>query len=861
MSAEGGGQVKRAQASSPMLAPLIICAMAAISFALPPNARGETIPSDPLFGDQWALKNIQHPGVDIGATRAWDVSTGAPSVAVAIIDDGFDYTHPDLAPNLWINPGESGGGKESNGIDDDGNGFIDDVNGWDVLSNDNDAYPNDDDSIFRGATFSHGTNIAGMIGAKGNNGLGMTGVAWDVSLMNLRYTYSGVINRTKAIRYAGANGADVVNLSVSSTVYSREEADAIASFPNTLFVGIAANEGYNIDSRNLLYPCGHTEDNLVCVAATDQTDELPEFSNWGSRSVDLGAPGVDILGADLGGGYAGPGDSYGTSFSAAILSGAAALVYSVFPGQTGSWVKQRLIDTADSVPSLVGKTVSGRRLNVANALDVVKFPPDFTPPVTTIIASPPTLGNQANVSFTYASEADATFVCRLDSGSWASCSVDGHAYTDLDEGLHLFEVRAVDGAGNLELSSAQYPFTIDLTPPDTTITSGPSPIIHSSEAAFTYASSDANPTYECRLNQGSWISCSAGGKSLSGLGEGRHDFAVRAVDPAGNRDQNPATWQWITDVRSPTTTISGHPALLTQLVDASFSFAADENGATFKCNLDGLGWQSCQSPKHYSSLDEGVHEFSVQAIDAASTQEFDPPIFQWVVDSVPPETLITSGPPSLINRAAVGFTYSSEGNAAFECSLDGRAWEPCPVSGHPYAALGEGVHTFRVRSTDEAGNVDPTPARYQFTIDLSSPNTTITSGPSSVTHNADASFTYASDDPSATFECRLDQGAWLSCPVQGRDFNDLAEGSHSFAVRAVDQAGNTDLSPDMVNFELVAAPIAGPVFPFLPPAAAPARKQRQSRCKRGYRRQKINGKTRCKKIKKRHKGRPASIRR
>jgi subtilisin family serine protease len=255
------------------------------------------LPNDPLFGRQWALRNSGQrllatkgrPGADIDAPPAWDLDTGTPSLIVADVDTGADLHHPDLAANIWVNPAEIPG----NHVDDDGNGLTDDVNGWDWADSDSD--PDDSRSFDQG----HGTEVASMIGAVGNNGIGMTGVDWRVSLMPLRAaTLSDTIS---AFVYARQQGARVINFSAGFPFYSQALKDTIDNIGSVLVVNAADNggfDGHGDDSDRVAdFPCKFGSPNLICVAASNQRDKLTSFSNFGPRSVDLAAPGSNVLGA------------------------------------------------------------------------------------------------------------------------------------------------------------------------------------------------------------------------------------------------------------------------------------------------------------------------------------------------------------------------------------------------------------------------------------------------------------------------------------------------------------------------------------------------------------------------------------
>jgi subtilisin family serine protease len=249
--------------------------------------RVSALPNDPRFSSLWGLHAALD--ADIDAPEAWDVTFGSTDVVVAVIDSGVAYGHPDLAPNIWVNPDE----EDGNGLDDDGNGFVDDVRGWDFVQGDN--APLD----FNG----HGTHVAGTIGAVGNDAFGVAGVGWNTKLMALRAgdAYGGLSDDAiiGAITYACLEGAQVINASWGGADDSQALSDAISSCPNTLFVAAAGNgsfDGIGDDNdAEAVYPCSDPADNLVCVAATNSKDARAGFSNYGATSVDLAAPGVGTV--------------------------------------------------------------------------------------------------------------------------------------------------------------------------------------------------------------------------------------------------------------------------------------------------------------------------------------------------------------------------------------------------------------------------------------------------------------------------------------------------------------------------------------------------------------------------------------
>lgn len=330
-------------------------------------------PNDPDFSKMYNLKNTgQYRGTidsDIDATEAWDATTGDPGTTVAVIDSGVDINHPDLRSNIWTNHDEI----PDNAVDDDKNGYVDDVHGWDFVNN--------DAGLFDGSGDGHGTHVAGIIAAEGNNLVGVTGINWRAEIMPLKFMYNGkgtVSDAVKALNYAVAEGARISNNSYGwydncSGCFARSLRDAIAAANQRghLFVAAAGNgfDDYAGDDNDQLpfYPANYAIPNIVSVAATNQQDTLTSFSNYGANTVDLGAPGKTILSTVPGGGY---GYGEGTSMAAPHVAGAAALILSHEPGLGADAVKARLLASVDKEPALEGKLVSGGRLNVAKALGI-----------------------------------------------------------------------------------------------------------------------------------------------------------------------------------------------------------------------------------------------------------------------------------------------------------------------------------------------------------------------------------------------------------------------------------------------------------------------------------------------------------
>jgi subtilisin family serine protease len=326
----------------------------------------QAVPNDPDFSQLYGLNNTGQTGgvfdADIDATEAWDTFTGSYDSVIAVIDTGIDYTHPDLAANIWTNPGEIAG----NGLDDDGNGFVDDIHGYDFINNDGD--PMDDNA--------HGTHVAGTIGAVGNNGVGVVGVNWNSSIMALKfldadgsgYTSGAVaaINYATMMRTQYGINVRVTNNSWGGSGFSQSLYNAIvaSSAADMLFIAAAGNSNSNNDSSPS-YPASYDLDNIISVAATDAGDNLAWFSSYGKTTVDLAAPGVGVLSTVPGNGYS---SFSGTSMATPHVAGVAALAFGYAPDATARQVKDAILAGVDPVSSLANITVTGGRLNAASTL-------------------------------------------------------------------------------------------------------------------------------------------------------------------------------------------------------------------------------------------------------------------------------------------------------------------------------------------------------------------------------------------------------------------------------------------------------------------------------------------------------------
>ena len=343
------------------------------------------IPNDPNFSQQWSLRNTgtggSKVGADIGAVNAWDTRSSASTVIVAVIDSGLYLQHPDIAANLWTNPGEVAG----DGIDNDRNGYIDDLHGINsIVASSTAAAGNPGDD------HGHGTHVAGIIGAVGNNGTGIAGVAWQVRIMPLKFLGSdgrgSLSDALECLSYAIAHGARIINASFggdsSDSGFSKAELDAVkaARDQGVILVCAAGNDAADTD-QTPNYPGNYPVENIVTVSNSTNLDDMAPSSNRGSGSCDLFAPGSEILSL----GHVGAGSAYvsktGTSMSAPHVAGALALLKAQYPADNYRELINRLLRGTSKVAAFDGKCQTGGRLNLAQALamgDKRPFNDDFS---------------------------------------------------------------------------------------------------------------------------------------------------------------------------------------------------------------------------------------------------------------------------------------------------------------------------------------------------------------------------------------------------------------------------------------------------------------------------------------------------
>jgi subtilisin family serine protease len=509
--------------------------------------RVDAQPNDQFVGLQWGVNNtgqdirgvLGTSDADIDGFEAWDTRTSAAGVVVAVIDTGIQWDHPDLDGNIWSNTDEIAG----NGIDDDNNGYVDDIRGWDFFSNDNN--PTD--------TEGHGTHVAGTIGAEGNNGIGVAGVAWDVQLMPLRFlgpNGGSTSDAIAALNYAVANGARISNNSWGGGGFSTAMRDAIANARNQnhLFVAASGNDGVNTDNSPH-YPSSYSENNIISVAATDNRDGIASFSNFGVSTVDIGAPGVDIASTYNGNGYVW---NSGTSMASPHVAGAAAVLLAHNPSWTYAQLRDRLFSTARPTNSMNNTTAIGGVLNLQAALAGGGGPANTAPSAT--IGSPSngstfSEGNSVNFSGNASDSEDGNISASL---IWTS-NLDGQigagasfAISSLSVGTHTITASVSDSGGMSDSDSVNVTIESDEPPSSPPATPG-RPLLSNlggGSVGISWADNSNNETsFEVRRQQRvgrSWTNtttvASVGAdvtSTVDTVSNGRWRYRVRAVNASG----------------------------------------------------------------------------------------------------------------------------------------------------------------------------------------------------------------------------------------------------------------------------------------------------------------------------------------
>jgi len=424
--------------------------------------------------------------------------------------------------------------------------------------------------------------------------------------------------------------------------------------------------------------------------------------------------------------------------------------------------------------------------------------------VGTIPAQSPTNSSTIQISFT--SDEAASFVCSLDGLTSVSCN-SPMSLGALNDGSHHFEVIGTDPAGNAS-SPAVYNWTVDTTAPVLSITSvdPATPFINQSLITINFSVSES-ATVACDLD-GVVQDCSAGSVSYSNLIDGSHMITMTPRDMAGNFGF-PVGYTFTVDTSSPVVSITSVNPNSSPTQSASIALAFTSSDAVlFRCQIDGGAFEDCTSPKSYSNLTDGLHNFNVIGVDAAGNVSASPASYSWTIDTIAPSIQITSSDPasSPTRLQSMTLSFASDEPGTFQCQLDNLLWASCS-SPTNYNGLADGVHTFRVYATDLAGNNSATSAVYTWTTDSTAPVTTITSTTvvESPTEATNISISFSANE-AATFQCRLDGGSFSSC-MSPISYSNLTPGAHVFEVRGTDLAGNIDTVGATFSWSILSTPL------------------------------------------------------
>jgi len=494
----------------------------------------QVVPNDPLFGSTWGMNNTASQLNDIDAPQAWDIYTGDPNYRVAVIDTGIDFNHPDLQGNIWVNPGEIA----NDGIDNDGNGYIDDVRGWNFVTNTNN--PQDGNG--------HGTHVSGTIAAKGNNGIGVAGVAWNAKIVPLKFlsdTGSGTTaNAIKAIDYCTANGIKLSNNSWGGGLFDSLLLQAItnAGAADHLFIAAAGNSALNIDV-SLSYPASYNLSNMVNVASTTNTGTLSVFSNFGVGTVQVAAPGSNIFSTwpvalTVLGQPNGYNSISGTSMATPHVTGLAALLRGKMPSWTATQVRSAILGSTKPLTALAGKVGREGIISAYNALLGTNV--EAIPPTVNAVRTPATANaagwNNANVTVAITGTDNVggsgvrDIKYTINAGTTITAAGSTTNVVRSTDGIATLAYWATDNSGNVSPAGSMT-VRVDKTAPVTTLTATPEATSTSVVVSGTDATSGVAGTF--------YSVDGAPAVAYSGpitLDNGVHTVTAYSTDIAGNTE-------------------------------------------------------------------------------------------------------------------------------------------------------------------------------------------------------------------------------------------------------------------------------------------------------------------------------------
>jgi hypothetical protein len=403
-------------------------------------------------------------------------------------------------------------------------------------------------------------------------------------------------------------------------------------------------------------------------------------------------------------------------------------------------------------------------------------------------------------------DASATLECKLDDGAFAACSADP-SFAGLADGAHALSVRARDGGGRTGVLGDPWRWTIDTQAPDSEITAAPEPLRRWHDADFAFRTGDPDARLQCRLDSGAWAACSSPYR-LGGNGDGTHTLAVRAIDAFGNIDPTPATATWRVDTTGPVVSLSPPPPDGTKSTSMTLSATANEPVGTIECRVDDRAWTPCRDPAVFSGLAEGPHRAEARAQDSAGNVGYRTGWSRTIGRAV--DTEIVRRPRAVEDTTRAVFEFAGD-RSVLRCSLDGAAWASC-ASPTTYSVSSEGHHVFQVAAVDGDGDLDPTPARWEWDVDLRPIDTSISYAATPGDPRTATFFLGSTQGLGSTFRCQLDGGAMGACG-QKVVYTGLADGPHRFVAVATGPTGDVDSTPAVYDWTVAAAA----------PAAAAAR--------------------------------------
>ncbi len=457
-----------------------------------------------------------------------------------------------------------------------------------------------------------------------------------------------------------------------------------------------------------------------------------------------------------------------------------------------------------------GVTITYREITALGTLKALPFIPALSAPDNAAL-----LGS-GRVSFAWSAPGALSYQIQVsENANFNPVTIDTHSSiasyetgTPLKSGVYFWRVKARDGFENISEWSAPSTMTIDAEPP--TNTTGKEFINKGAQATNSRAVVLAisavkkngitgitgyyisEQSKKPQTGKAGWVAIPST-PSYSGdipftlsKGDGKKTIHVWFRDAVGHVSEGKSD-SIVFDTKLPRVTITSHPSLTTNSTSADFHFTSSKAKSKFECQIDQGAYSACTSPKTYEELLEGPHSFAVKATDAAGNTDPTPATFAWTIDITPPDTAITNQPPLSTNATSATLAFSStEAGSTFECQLDGKGYRAC-AGPQKFEKLATGSHTFTVRATDAVGNVDPVPASYTWTV-ITVFKTSITNYPSNPSDEENAIFSFIANRPGAEFECQLDNNVYSACtsPIT---YSGLAEKSHTFAVKAIDAAG------------------------------------------------------------------------